>query len=258
MQATTTNISTNFLSLPSELRNKIYQLVLVQQEPIVPHFDYYQRHTLTPELLRTNKTVHREASSLLYAQNRFDFTMFTSEHVASFLEQIGRNNANYIRHIHVDFPNFLHLDPHDVTLEDDSDRILAKIQSDCTTLSTLTTSLDSTNDMELRLDALDNYNIVAKALAVVDTRFKAILSLQEIIVEVYEDGPSGHIRREMKSHGWTISAIEYVEESDSHRFSSDIEYDDYRYGGDYRYSDDSGSDHYDIDNDSDFWRRAGD
>jgi hypothetical protein len=44
--------------------------------------------------------------------------------------------------------------------------------------------------------------------------FKAISSLQEIIVEVYEDGPSDHIRREMKNHGWTISATEYVEEPD--------------------------------------------
>jgi hypothetical protein len=46
--------------------------------------------------------------------------------------------------------------------------------------------------------------IVAEALALVDARFGAVSSLQAIIVEVDEDGPSDHIRREMKSHGWTI------------------------------------------------------
>jgi hypothetical protein len=141
----------------------------------------------------------------------------------------------------------------DVTLEDDSVRILVKIQSDCTKLGTLTTSLQSTNAMEVKPDALDYPKIVAEALALVDARFRAISSLQEIIVEVYEDGPSDHIRREMKNHGWTISATEYVEESDFDRSFSDIEDDDYRYD-----DDDSGGDDYGIDDDSDFWRRAGD
>jgi hypothetical protein len=178
--------------------------------------------------------------------------MCASENVASFLEQIGRNNANYIRHICVNFPKFHYLDLHDVTLEDDSVRILAKIQSDCTKLSTLTTSLHSTNAMELKLDALDHPKIVAEALALVGARFRAISSLQEIIVEVYEDGPSDHIRREMKSHGWTISTTEHVEELGSDRSFGDIEDDDHRYNYDI------GDDDYDIDNDSDYWRRAGD
>jgi len=109
--------------------------------------------------------------------------------------------------------------------------------------------------MELRLDDLDNPKIVTEALKLVDTRFRAISSLQEIIVEVYEDGPSDHIRRRMKSHGWTISTTEYVEEEDWSRSFSDFDYDDYSYGGD---SGGDDYDDYDIDNDSDFWRRAGD
>lgn len=64
---------------------------------------------------------------MLYAQNRFDFTMCTSEDITSFLEQIGRNNASYILYICVDFPQFHYLDLHDLTLEDDSVCILAKI-----------------------------------------------------------------------------------------------------------------------------------
>jgi len=201
-------MSSNFFSLPRELRDQIYELVLLHQEVIDPWVDYDRRQKLTPELLHVNKTIHREASSLFYAQNRFDFTMGTPEDVASFLGQIGRNNADYIRHICVGFPKFLYLDPGDVTLEDDSVGILANIQSGCANLSTLTTSLYSTNAMELRLDALDNPKVVTEALKLVNTHFRGLSSLEEIIVEVYEDGPSDHIRRKMESHGWTISVAE--------------------------------------------------
>ncbi|KAL5370961.1 hypothetical protein DPSP01_014569, partial [Paraphaeosphaeria sporulosa] len=152
-------MSPNFCSFPSELRNKIYELLLLQQEPIDPWVGYI-RQELTPGLFRANKIVHREASSLFYALNRFDFTMRTPEDVASFLEQIGRNNADCIRHICIDFPTFHYLDPGNVTLEDNSVRILSRIQTECAKLSALTTSLYSTNAMELRLDALDHPKIV--------------------------------------------------------------------------------------------------
>jgi hypothetical protein len=56
----------------------------------------------------------------------------------------------------------------------------------------------------------------------------------------------------MKNHGWTISVIEYVEESNFDRSFSNIE------DNNYRYDNDSGGDDYDIDDNSDFWRRAGD
>ena len=249
------DMSSKFFSLPREIRDQIYELVLLHQELIDPWADYDQRQKLTPKLLHVNKTIRHEASSLFYSQNRFDFTMGTPENVASFLGQIGRNNTDYIQHISIDFPNFLYLDPGDVTLEDNSAGILANIQSGCANLSTLTMSLYSTNAMELRLDALDNPKVVTEALKLVNAHFRAISSLQEIIVEVYEDGPSDHIRREMESHGWTISIAEYVEEEDFDRSFSDLEYNGYGYdsGG----SDDD-DENYDIDNDSDFWRRAAD
>jgi hypothetical protein len=45
---------------------------------------------LTSGLLRA-KTVHCEASSLIYAQNRFDITTASPEDVASVVRTIGRN-----------------------------------------------------------------------------------------------------------------------------------------------------------------------
>jgi len=239
-------MSANFLKLPGELRNRVYELCLLRQEPVNPWIDFNLRQELSPGLLRANKTVHREASSLLYAQNRFDFTMATPEDVASFLGTIGRNNADCIRHVCVNFPNLRDLEPGNVTLEEGSDGILANIQSGCANLRMLTTSLYSTYAMELRLDALDNPKIVTEALTLVNTRFRAISSLQDIIVEVYEDGPS-YIRKKMENHGWTVSTTEYVEEWDLDRSF-----------GDFEEEDDDDDDAYDIDNDSDFWRRARD
>lgn len=107
--------------------------------------------------------------------------------------------------------------------------------------------------MELRLDALDNPKIVTKTLKLINTHFRAISSLQEIIVDVYKDDPSGHMRRQIESHEWTIRITKYVKEENFDRSFSDFEDDNYGY--------DSGrddDDNYDIDNDSDFWRRASD
>jgi len=249
-------MSLNFFSLPSEVRNTIYELILLSEEPIDPYVYYHPLQDFTPGLFRANKAVHREACSLLYAQNCFDFTSRTLDDIVSFLTQIGRYNASYIRHIYIDFPKFKSLEAGSITLEDDSDFILATIQSDCPNLQTLKTSLGSTNAMELRLDAQDTPKILGEALKLVDTRFRASSSLQEITVEAYEDAPSDQLRREMRDCGWKISIAENVEGVGSDRSFDDYDYDDFVYHG-YEY-DDYGYDEYDLDNDSDFWRRAGD
>ncbi|KAI8949459.1 hypothetical protein F4801DRAFT_580423 [Xylaria longipes] len=214
---------------------------------------FLQQQKLTPRLLCTNKAVHREASSLFYGKNRFDLSDATPEKVVSFLKQIS-NNAAYIRHIVIDFPEFLHLDPGHITLVEGSVEILATIRSGCTNLSSLKTPLCSTHAMELKLDSLNNHKVATEALKLVDTHFRAILSLQEIILEADEVSPSGYIREKMKSYGWTISTIEYVEADWDNSFS-DFDFDDDGYGGG---SGDDDNDDYDIDNDSDFWRRAAD
>ncbi|KAI4277007.1 MAG: hypothetical protein L6R38_005521 [Xanthoria sp. 2 TBL-2021] len=242
----------NFFSLPREIRDQIYELVLLDQEPIVPWFYYNGRHKLTLALLRANKTVHHETSSLLYARNRFDLTIGTPENVASFFARIGRKNADHIRHIYVDFPRFLRVEPDNVTLYDESAGILANIQSSCVNLTTLTMSRSCIYDMEVDIKAQDNPKVATEALELVNTHFRAITSLQEIIVEVYEDEPSDHIRRSMESHGWTIRTISHVEMEGSDGIFGDF----YSFGDDD--DDDDDDDSYDIDNDSDYWRRAAD
>lgn len=213
-QPTTANTTASFPSLPGEVQNSIYKLILLDQDPIDPRHRYDEQQKLTLGLLRANKVVHDEASSLFYGHNRFDFTNIGANQVASFLEKIGSKNAGYIRHVLIHFPRFRYLDPGDIALQEAIISILSSIQSSCSSLSTLTTSLYSTSAMELRLDNLDHYAVATEALELVNTRFRAIQSLQDIILNVYDDGPSGHIRARMKGHGWTISIREYEADDD--------------------------------------------
>jgi hypothetical protein len=229
--------STNFFSLPSELRNKIYELVLVHDEPIDPCGVYWPSESPNG-LFRVSKTIHREATSFFYAQNCFDLSWSSVERINAFFKQIGRTNASYIRHIRIEFPSFPNLDTHHIVLDSNSVRILQKLQTDCVKLRTLTTSPDSTNDMEVRLEALNNPKIVREVLKLVNARFKSFSSLEEVIVEVYEGGLSEDIRQEMKALGWTISATECVDD-----------YDDYRYSA----ADCVGDDGYDNEYDSYLW-----
>jgi len=59
----------NFLALPRDLRDFIYELTLVDQDDIDLGTWIYPR-PLSPQLLRTNKMIHHEATSLLHTYNR--------------------------------------------------------------------------------------------------------------------------------------------------------------------------------------------
>jgi hypothetical protein len=209
-------MSTNFLSLPRELRDQIYELVLLHQEPISPWFD--RSNQLTPALFRANKTIHYEATSLFYSQNRFDFASRAIKHIAGFLEQIGGNNSGYIRNICIGFPDFaVNYESGNVTLEDDTVDILSKIQSGCTNLRTLMMSLRflfGGDPIWLPLNTIENFEIIVKIIKLVNTRLTAISSLQEIIVEIHKDGANDDLRREMESYGWKICIVE-IKEDDS-------------------------------------------
>lgn len=109
----------NFFDFAIEIRLKIYLELLVHSESIVFVADYglsspplfrSKREGLCPALLRVNKKVHGEASSLLYSNNRFRFpdifistpSATNSPHIAPFLRQIG-SQASFIRHICITF-----------------------------------------------------------------------------------------------------------------------------------------------------------
>lgn len=201
-------MSFSFFSLPRETRDQVYELVMVHQFPLkvrIPPWANPRLH-LTPGLLRASKTIHSEASSLFYAQNRFDFTSKTSRAVIRFLGKIGPSNAEKIRHILVDFPKFSDVCQGDFTPCEESVSILNNIQSSCTNLSTLTTSRTSTFFMAYTVEWLGDPEIITGTLEMINTHFRAIPSVLEIIIEVHDHIPDDFIRMEMKSHGWEIVA----------------------------------------------------
>lgn len=73
-----------FLDLPLEIRDRIYRKVMVDDEPI----DFYTRENLSHSsaLLRTCKTVHDEATDILYGANTFHFKR-QSEYRGKYFEQ---------------------------------------------------------------------------------------------------------------------------------------------------------------------------
>ncbi|KAI1243954.1 hypothetical protein MGN70_013822 [Eutypa lata] len=204
----------NFFSLPRELRDQIYELCLLHPEPVHPRTFYWERRDFTPGLFLASKAVYLEASSFFYSRNSFSLTTSGPEDVASFLRRTG-GNANYIRHVIVFFPLIqLELDRGNIVFEDACVSILKNLQSHCPNLSKLTTSRDDTYGFELCLVYRNQPKLVTEALKAVDTRFRAIPSLQEIVAETYDSYPNDHIRSTMESQGWKIMTAAYLEEDE--------------------------------------------
>lgn len=203
-------MSASFLELPGELRDMIYKLCVFQEEPISLSTGFDGIKVLGPGLLRVNETLRREASSLFYARNCFDFSMISIKRIVSFFQTIGCKNAGYIQHICVDFPSFHYQNAGNVTLSDYS--IYAIIQSSCMSISTLSASADSALGMEAKLSELDNPESISTVFKAVDTLFMASFSkLKSIIVRVYDvdDDPRDFII-EMENYGWISKPTKYM------------------------------------------------
>ncbi|KAF2493281.1 hypothetical protein BU16DRAFT_75700 [Lophium mytilinum] len=220
----------DFLGLPSELRNNIYKRLLVRDEPVNPRTRmnlHMRRHNLTPDLLLVNKTIYREASSLLYAQNCFDLRgcgpNSQAEHAGLFFAKIGSTNTQHIRHVWIDFPHFQSLDADTITLTHAADCMLASIQSNCINLRTLTAIIhyNIAHCMDFELIESDRPNIVPKALALADARFRGIASLREVFVKVYKKGPSRRLESELKGFGWKVNGRVWEEDGSSSEEPSD-------------------------------------
>ncbi|KUL83726.1 hypothetical protein ZTR_07464 [Talaromyces verruculosus] len=240
----------SFLGLPSKLRNIIYKELLMLEGPIDPLFGD-QKLLLDSAILYTNRSIYRESSWILYAQNCFDFAGSDFALISRFLDQIGRTNAGYIQDIRISFPRIR--DTEDGTFEEDSALLMAKIETDCINMRTIIMGPEATVDMGVYLDALYSPEIITRTLSLINTRLLRFPRLQRIIIEVYDDGPSSDIRTEMDRLGWVFRTVELIEDFDYDRHFSDFDEDDYLD------EDLSGDDYsYDVDDDSDFWRRAAD
>lgn len=207
----TPHIPANLLTLPRELRNNIYEQLLVSQEPIDSAINSWPTY-LDPAVLRANRTIHHEASLVLYGRNRFYFYHEESEDILMFLDTIGRDNASRIRYIIIHLPDFhlprAHCNDSDIlAVCHDDVRVFEKLRCVCTGLVTLATIALWTRFLER--DLLDCPGQVGEILAFLDGYMRAITSLEEIVLECEEDGSGQyiHIRSEMKKCGWSLRVV---------------------------------------------------
>lgn len=87
--------SVGFLSLPIEIRNKIYEPVLVEPNYLWISPYHTHRTTSVPPLLITCKSINYEASPIFYGANSF-----IADHVEYFLQwlkTLGQVNIKYLR-----------------------------------------------------------------------------------------------------------------------------------------------------------------
>ncbi|KAK7916901.1 hypothetical protein PG985_010509 [Apiospora marii] len=197
----------NFLDLPRELRDQVYELCLVGerllnlQNPIYGDWGYsYDHYGLTTGLLRVSKNVHREASLVLYSQNIFDLTLPQGNGHA--LEKIGHHNAQHIRHVVIKFPDFCsRASVHD-HLSDVMAANVASMRSHCTHLHTVMVSRWCLCPFHGRQEKPEAIN---EALALIDSQLRTIPSLRNIMVQAEECMLNDVAKREFASHGWTIT-----------------------------------------------------
>lgn len=243
--------SASFFSLPSEIRIKIYEQVLKRKGSLsLDKWDItYLTEPLNISLLRTNKLIHREASTLFYGQNCFDFTGRSSVCARQFFTIIGASNASCIRHIQIKFPLLddpLLDDPdsYGFALGTASNELLTSIQDACPDLRTITSSIPFTSAGVNRAYNDWTDQELVTALQVIDTRFRASPHLQEIIL----DGPGTRLgvvfSETAKSLGWRININEALND-----WGSDDYYWGEEHGHDFEWDEYDGDS---IDNDSEF------
>lgn len=185
------------------------------------HRYYPSSMRLYPAVLLLCKKAHREASSILYSGNRFEIR--DSKLLTSFLDQIGAQNAGFLRHLVIAFPDFHSDDVAGIHLNEDGVRTLDLIRKKCQNIIILETSIRRTNVRDMRLDAFDAPGAVDQALVLVDAQLRAIPSLRELRVRVHNEAINPSLREKMRGYGWII---ETMEESDG-PFDGYDPYEDY-------------------------------
>lgn len=84
---------TTFLSLPAEIRNEIYSLALIEDEPVKVRT--VEPYLLEPGLLAANKQVRSEALGLWYGEN--DFEIDGSSPAVKFLRSTSDGKLRALR-----------------------------------------------------------------------------------------------------------------------------------------------------------------
>ena len=89
----------DFLSLPPEVRLRIYEYLLVCNSHVAPDYRPRAEQPITLSMLRTCKQIHTEASQIFYSKN--EILVDEPEPIIHWLTQIGQINVKHLRSIRI-------------------------------------------------------------------------------------------------------------------------------------------------------------
>ncbi|CRG83403.1 hypothetical protein PISL3812_00754 [Talaromyces islandicus] len=187
----------SFLGLPVELRCMIYEYLLLDDKIIDP---IYKNITCNPSvsILSTNRKIHREASSVLYSRNSFNFSFHELPEVRLWIDKIGHQNAEHIRSISITFPG-TDIGGSQLQDNDHDAQVFEIVGRDLPNLARLEMWASDCPSASPR-----GYRNTAQGLSRMQDRFRGISSLQEIIVRIYGIPFSDSLTAQMESYEWTL------------------------------------------------------
>ncbi|PNS15171.1 hypothetical protein CAC42_8172 [Sphaceloma murrayae] len=203
-----------FLSLPRNIRDRIYRHALTVTHPLYLFRDVSDLVELfAPDvpkqwtaLLKTNRQISSESSTILYTYNKFallDQGEQQSELLHRFLERIGSTKCHLLRSLCIDFPSFrsehgtIGLEPHVL-------RSLQLISERCTGLVTLELNFNNSSKRNLLSIIGDDVDALTVSFSSLIDKFKSITTLQNVVVLVHGNSVVGTVKAAMQGMDWQI------------------------------------------------------
>ncbi|KAK2756387.1 hypothetical protein FQN54_005279 [Arachnomyces sp. PD_36] len=210
--------SIGFLSLPVELRDIIYKQVLILLRPVYLFQDrggplgsfIPGKPSQWRALLYVSRQISDEARVVLYSSNQFNIQEVPTKYdqgrvLRSFLDCIGPTNTRLLSRLCVNFPATEKVEGQEgkIRLREDALQWLQLLQRECPNLKTLETLVYSNDSSEL-IEERDSTQLVRDVLLGIDGQFRAIASLDRIIVRVTSGTPSPSVKEFLQGLGWAV------------------------------------------------------
>lgn len=201
-------------ALPTDIQQKIYRMILV----VPAELHIFQDHggpieVFAPEksrqwnaLLHVSRPVSKEASTVLYGSNVFNF-LDTSTQQASlmkaFLERIGSINANHLTHLCVNFP-LIEYNADASELSVGSWPHISLLRKHCANLKRLELYVNADNNSSVSQPETNAMHHLKTELRAFSTQLHTLPALQNIIIRFYGQKPLPSVVELMQSLHWIV------------------------------------------------------
>ncbi|KAF1818732.1 uncharacterized protein K489DRAFT_89320 [Dissoconium aciculare CBS 342.82] len=211
----------SLLELSAELRNTIYEAVLLDPEPIRLESKFYEQRAPGCRLLRVNRQIHREANATFYAQNEFDVSDSLLKNISFILNSMGRNVA-LIHSFRLEFPHcYRRQQGGKIIPEGDCTKILSIVRSKCINVRYFNFCLyhnvrvghESISTFSIRRGISDrkHRDLCERLLEEHAEKFRTFHKVQKVVIEVVPHQHHHHFLEAINQRGW---ALEYLNPGD--------------------------------------------